>query len=334
MFHSARLKLTAWYLIIIVLISFLFSLVIYKGADRELDRIARRQHLWSQHMPDFFKLGRPDWFEPIDVNEIRRRIIFMLILVNSGILIISGAAGYFLAGRTLDPIKEMVDEQNRFIADASHELRTPLTALKTATEVGLRDNKITQKGLKNLLQDNLESIDSLQSLSDSLLQLAQFEKPNGKTPFSSILLTEVFRLAKKKVEPLARAKKIIINIPLVKYQIEGDKNSLVNLIKIILDNAIKYSPTGSRVEMSAKISDSSVIIQIKDQGIGIEKRDLLHIFDRFYRADKSRSNSDGYGLGLSIAKKIAEMHQGSITLTTSVVGQGTTVSIQLPLKHI
>ena len=294
MFKSARLKLTAWYLLIIMFISTLFSLVIYQGAERELDRIARRQHMWGERMPEFFRpTDRPEWFEPIPVEEIRTRIILMFILVNSGILVISGLAGYFLAGRTLKPISEMVDEQNRFIADASHEFRTPLTALKTATEVNLRDKRITLRKLKELLKENLTGIDNLQLLSDSLLQLAQFEKPNSNLVFSHVLLSQVFLEAKKKVALLAKVKNIPIKISATNYQVKGEKNSLVDLVKILLDNAIKYSPYGKSVEVSARELDSMVIIQIKDQGIGIDSRDIPHIFERFYRADQSKWKTAG-----------------------------------------
>ena len=143
MFHSARLKLTAWYLIIIMAISISFSAFIYFGASNEYDRVIRIEQYRIQHpAPQGGIIQRP--FEAINPlplspqvdNELvewaRLRVLEALFGINVIILLLSALAGYFLAGRTLRPIKDMLDEQNRFITDASHELNTPLTSLKTS----------------------------------------------------------------------------------------------------------------------------------------------------------------------------------------------------------
>src|SRR3989304_6174610 len=132
MFKSARLKLTAWYLAIIMLISVLFSLVIYQGATLELRRMERIQHFRQESSESFRRFSMPAFvLAPEVVEETKQRIRLALVTINLMILAASGAVGYFLAGRTLKPIQEMVDEQNRFITDASHELRTPLTSLRS-----------------------------------------------------------------------------------------------------------------------------------------------------------------------------------------------------------
>src|SRR5260370_24376310 len=126
MFQSARLKLTAWYLVLIMAISILFSLVLYRGITQEVDRSLRIQQfrIYQAEHPDALFLAPPPPTDPQVFEEASDRIKLILILINLGIFIVAGGAGYFLAGRTLKPIKEMVDEQNRFITDASHELRT------------------------------------------------------------------------------------------------------------------------------------------------------------------------------------------------------------------
>src|SRR3989344_3853916 len=129
MFKSARLTLTAWYLAIIMVISIAFSLMIYRVLLIEVIRFERAQRVRIERRMQFFNSPIPVSLELIE--EIKQRLIFRLFMVNIGIMVISGGLGYFLAGRTLKPIKEMVDEQNRFISDASHELRTPLTSLKS-----------------------------------------------------------------------------------------------------------------------------------------------------------------------------------------------------------
>ncbi len=292
MFNSARLKLTAWYLLVIMAVSFAFSGMIFQIQVAEWQRIERRFH-----------------FEV--VSEATERLTIFLIIINGGILITAGGLGYVLAGRTLKPIKEMVDDQNRFIGDASHELRTPLTAIKSALEVNLTDKK--------LLKDCLEQVDKLQSLTEGLLQLS---KDNPK--FESVKLAMVIEDAIKVVGPKAKPKNITIKSIGVSSSVKGDKNSLTDLVTILLDNAVKYSPKKSTVTVETDKSGFS----ISDQGIGIEQKDLPHIFDRFYRADSARTKSDGggYGLGLSIAKKIVDANHGSIKVE-SKLDSGTTFSV-------
>src|SRR5579871_1666254 len=130
MFESARIKLTAWYLLIIMLISIFFSLAFYNAATREIRRVIRVQEFRSANT-----LLLPIPAQRIkDVEESEERLRLILFLINGGIFFLAGGAGYFLAGRTLRPIKIMVDDQNRFITDASHELRTPLTSLRSEIE--------------------------------------------------------------------------------------------------------------------------------------------------------------------------------------------------------
>ncbi len=334
MFHSARLKLTAWYLLIIMLVSISFSLVIYNMLHLEVQRFEMAQRFRIERR--FIDRGAPPppvSFRDTDlVKETEQRIALMLVVVNAGILVISGVFGYFLAGRTLKPIMEMVDEQNRFISDASHELRTPLTALKSSMEVHLRDKKLALSDAKNLIAGSIVEVDKLQVLSDSLLQLAQYQKSNHQTKFEKLDVAEAVNEAVKKITPLARKKDIVIAGDITKGEIEGNRYSLEELVVILLDNAIKYSPEKAKVTISAGRSDGNILISIRDKGPGIDKKDLPHIFDRFYRADSTRSKEkvSGYGLGLSIAKQIVEMHRGSISVE-SEAKKGTTFTVKLPV---
>lgn len=334
MFQSARLKLTAWYVLIIMLISIGFSGAVYRSMTFELERAARMP---PPPPPPFSDIHHPapppPRIDPVVIEETKKRILFALFVINLLILGSAGGGGYFLAGRTLKPIKEMVDEQNRFITDASHELRTPLTALKTSTEVALRDINLTPEEAKELLRDNLEEINNLQALSDSLLHLAQFERVDSSFHFSQISLNEAILKAKGEVKMLAKKKGITIKIPDTDYTLEADKNSIVELLVILLDNAIKYSPNNSEITILSGKIDPFIVIDVKDQGIGVDRSEIPRIFDRFYRAVKSRSKSmaSGYGLGLSIAKKIVDAHNGSITVE-SAPGKGTTFTIRIPAR--
>lgn len=346
MFHSARVKLTAWYLLIIMFISASFSVAIYKVLASELDRVERIQRLrmersFSERVRILPLPGtgveptRPFFLDPDLVAETKSRLIFILILTNTAILGGSFAAGYFLAGRTLMPIKQMVDEQNRFVADASHELRTPLTSLKTEIEVNLRDKGLVLEDAKKLLESNLEEINNLQVLSDDLIRLARYESGENGLTIEEVNLFSVTDEAVKKVANLARNKKITIENKVADHTIFGSKSALTELFVILLDNAIKYSLPKTTVILDSEKTDGHIFVRVIDQGVGISQEDVPHLFDRFYRVDESRSKSaaPGYGLGLSIAKQIIERHKGTVRVQ-SKLNEGTTFTVQLPIKHL
>jgi len=333
MFHSARLKLTVWYLLIIMFISLAFSATIYRILTNEVERFAGMQrHRIENRLQNLNLPPPPIISDPDLIIEVRQRVLLMLAEINFFIFVVSGALGYFLAGQTLRPIAQMVDEQNRFISDASHELRTPLTALKTSMEVNLRDKELTLDQAKKIIRGSIDQVNKLSSLSNSLLELAQYQVNNHKF-FKAIFLKKIVDEVVKKLTPLAEKKQIVIKRKIIEAKINANQESLSNLFTILLDNAIKYSPANSQITVSSKRVDKSIFISIKDQGMGIDKKDLPHIFDRFYRADSARSKADrgGYGLGLSIAKKIVEIHQGAITVD-SQINKGTVFTIKFPFS--
>ena len=342
MFHNARLKLTAWYLLIIMLISISFSAFIYFGATNEYDRIIRIEQYRVIHpmQPGIFLQRPPSQAELFSIspgqdNELvewaKLRVLEALFGINVIILFLSALAGYFLAGRTLRPIKNMLDEQNRFITDASHELNTPLTALKTSLEVNLRNKQLDLRKAKEVLQSNLEDVNSLQSLSEELMGVVMYQKPNGNFKISKVSLSNVLKTAIEKVQSLADKKKIVIKVDAPKTFMMGDEKSLTELFVILLDNAIKYSANKTSISLSVKKEDSVINVAVKDNGAGIKKEDLPNIFDRFYRADRSRTKQrvGGYGLGLSIAKRIVTLHNGSIRVE-SEIAKGSTFVVTFP----
>lgn len=309
-----------------MLISIAFSVAIYKVLVAEFDRVERIQRL-RRELQIPFESRRPV-IDPEVLQEAENRLRSVLVLINLAIFGGAGIAGYFLAGRTLKPIKEMVDEQSRFITDASHELRTPLTSLKSEIEVNLRDEDFNLENAKKLLQSNLEEVNNLQYLSDNLIRLTQYQK--GEIRLEKISLQEVSEEAKRKLAHLAKRKNIAVKNQIKDSEILGDRMSLTELFVIFLDNAIKYSPKGKTVTLSSEKIEGSIEIEIKDQGVGIDEEDIPNLFNRFFRADKSRHKLEpgGYGLGLSIAKQIIDKHQGSIEVD-SKLGKGTVFTIKL-----
>jgi len=330
-----------------MLVSGFFSLIVYRGFTKELGRGFRFQALHTaperrvvvQERNGFFRILPfmiyPDEIAPEEFVEIinlaKRRFALQLLIINGGILFLAGTAGYFLAGKTLQPIEVMVDEQKRFVADASHELRTPLTSIKTEVEVALRDKKLKLVDAKELLKSNLTEIDKMKYFSDNLLALSRYEASGRDLSMEDVDLAEAVRQAIERNAPQAREKKISIKEDLSAVTVKGNPQSLVELISILINNAIKYSPEGKEVRVSVRIKGKKAVIEVRDQGIGISEKEIPHIFDRFYRADSSRNKTivDGYGLGLSIAKSIVDAHKGEIKVE-SEVGKGSRFIVVLP----
>jgi len=334
MFKQARLKLTGWYLLIIMVISFSFSALIYQISSLEIRHFAESQRSRIERK---FNSSCPDVPPPpilVDsdlIIESQHRLLTNLGIINGFILLISGSLSYFLAGRTLRPIQKMTEEQKQFISDASHELRTPITALKAMLEVSLRDPKLSLDESKKVLTDAIYSTNQLKTLSDSLLELNHFNNNKFALNLSSVSIKNLMSESVKKIKPKADKKQITIKLNPIKGQINVDVQKIEELFLILLDNAIKYSSKSSQIKFITLKTRKNIIFKIIDQGIGISQKDLPHIFDRFYRADNARTKNgtSGYGLGLSIAKKIVESHSGKLEVN-SKVNSGTTFAIYLP----
>ena len=334
MFKTARLKLTIWYLVFIMTISLFFSLIIYTNVSGQIARFIdmhnNRLRLFEQRSALELPPPRPGNLPTIGIQDLqtqRRQLFFTLFFLNISILIIAGGAGYILAGRTLAPIKVSLDKQAQFVGDASHELRTPLSVLQSDLESYLMSPKITDRQARWLIKSNLEEVDRLKKLTNGLLSLtSQSSFPLRPTSLKPIIFSATRSLAN-----LAKSKKITIKTSLNPVSVLADHHSLIQLFIILLDNAIKYSPRNSTISISTKITNHWIKVSIKDRGVGISPTDLPHIFDRFYRADKSRSKVDGFGLGLSIAQKIVTTHHGSIKVD-SRPDHGSIFIVSLPLS--
>ncbi len=330
LFQSTRVRLTAWYLLIIALINIGFSTILYREVTWELERgfLRAEQHLRMQ--PILYEQVKDLLKE--ELIEAKSIVLLRLLILNGIILGIAGVAGYFLAGKTLRPIEVMIDEQKRFVADASHELRTPLTSIKSEIEVTLRDKKLKLSDAKTQLKSNLQEVDKMKNFTDYLLSLSRYEAYGNDIQMEEVDLTEAARQAVERNMPFAKKEKLKITLATEDVTVKGNAQSLVDLISILINNAIKYSPKGKVVSVFIHKGKRNAHIVVSDQGVGIEEKDIPHIFDRFYRADKSRSKTDvdGFGLGLSIAKSIVDIHKGEIKVE-SKVGLGSTFIVKLPL---
>lgn len=227
-------------------------------------------------------------------------------------------------------------QMRQFTADASHELKTPLTVLKGEMEITLKTEK-TIEGFREAVKSSLEEIDKMSAIVKSLLDLARIDS-RIKLPKDKIRLDEIIKERFDQTMLLAKYKGVEMKI--IKNQtvaIIGDMLRIGQLIFNLIDNAIKYTVKGGKIEISLEQENNWAIITVLDTGLGIAKEDIPYIFDRFYRVDKARTSAlgggeGGVGLGLSICKEIVDAHEGRIEVE-SEVGKGSTFRIYLPVAN-
>jgi len=332
MFEKARIKLTIWYMVTTLLITGGMSAMIYRGMCGILDqRFALMGGRFRERIEAPMVRERLlDEAEKltIDLEEIKRNLLVSLLVLNGSVAVVVTIGGYIFAGEVLDPIKKSHEKEKRFVADASHELRTPLTALITGVEVALRNRKISKKEAVEVLEESLEDLERLKNLSNRLLHLSRTEE-GEKIIKKPVDLGKSLQLVVKRMRPLAEVKGIKIKVENGgKKKIKVDEELLTELWTILLDNAIKYSKKKGQVWLKVLSSKTGVWVEVEDEGRGMKKNEVEHVFERFYRADEARSK-DGFGLGLALAKQIVDRHGGKIEIE-SKFNQGTKVRVFLP----
>lgn len=325
--RSTTGRLALSYLAIIMAMSIGFSIVFYNTSARELGRGAPPTELIRQTF-----INQPEFnvFLEQRAAEGRRSLLTNLALLNLLALGAGAYVSYAMARKTLEPIEQAMESQSRFASDASHELRTPLAAIQAENEVALRKSNLTLSRAKELLQSNLEEAGKLRDLAEGLLQLTRAE--NATVTRTPVQLSDIITAAINRIVQPAQEKEMSVEDSIQDATLHGDKQLLTQAIVILLDNAIKYSPPKTTIRLLTETSGKTVAITVSDEGPGITATDQTYIFERFYRADPSRStqNTPGYGLGLSIAQKIVELHHGEISVT-STIGKGAAFTIKLPV---
>jgi heavy metal sensor kinase len=216
----------------------------------------------------------------------------------------------------------------RFSADAAHELRTPLTIVKGEIEVALRSSQDPAE-IRQALTSCLEEVDRLNALMEDLLLMARMEAKALSTPASLVNLADVVQEAAPALTELAiRAGNRCTVVAPAPLWVLGYESLLFRLVFNLAENAIKYTPRGGTIDVTLEQQSSAAVLQVKDNGPGIAAEAQQHIFDRFYRGDPSREGS-GTGLGLALVRSIAELHDGQISVS-STLGQGSCFRVVLP----
>ncbi len=237
--------------------------------------------------------------------------------------------------RLLDEVAGHVERQQQFVADAAHELRGPLAAMQSSLEVGMSQNR-TADAYRETLADVLEEARHLSKLSNDLLLLAETGDETSVRPREEIDLTAIVRQTIAMFGGVAEERSVGLGLepPAAAVKLYGDASQLRQVFGNLLDNAIRFTPEGGRVTVSVGAGEAGrqAVVTVADTGCGIAPEHLDRVFDRFYKADASRTRSDaarGGGLGLAICRSIVERHGGSIAVA-STPSRGTTFTVRLP----
>jgi len=248
-------------------------------------------------------------------------------------LLLVAGGGYLLVRKSTAPIERSLDQMRRFMADAAHELRTPITILRTRAEVGLAQDREPARD-RAMLEAIARETARLGGLAGDLLTLARAdagERPIGREP---LYLDDAAAGAVDAVRALAQHKTVGVDVgTFEEARIIGDAALVRQLLLIVLDNAIKFTPAGGRVRLDVATVDGRAAVVVTDTGIGIPAAQLPHVFERFYRGDQARREAEGAGLGLAIARWIADAHGARIEIGPAPGGSaGTRVTISFPVS--
>ncbi len=330
MFRSAVIRLTSWYILILMSISLLFSLTIYNVTTAEIrDRLSDLQVKLEQRGLGSVVIPKPNFFTSFEQDQYssaERSIFLTLLYVNLIILSGGGALCHILARRSMASIERAHEAQSRFTSDASHEMRTPLAAMKAELEVALRAKKLTMSEMREILESNLEEVDKLASMSQTLLHLSRLDYVN-----LDIKRIDMHKTTAEIIQKYDKnANRIHIDLPQSPLYIQGNQASIDELITILVDNALKYSTERTKINATLMKKGKNILFVISNEGKNIPADKLPHIFKRFYRVDASR-NTQGTGLGLALAKEIVNLHGGNIT-ASSTPGKRTIFTVSLPAK--
>lgn len=318
MFSVARLRLTAWYLLILTVIVGLLSVGLYRLVHQVQQADLHTQQPHRTHfLADLF------------AHE-TATLAYQIIAVDVALVVLAAFGAYLLAGRTLRPIELMVERQRRFAAAASHELRTPLTALRGNVEVTLLQPRTSQE-YEAALQKTLAATERMSELVRDLTLLARPTADAALIRQKRLDLTQVARAARDEVHSLAIRSGHTLHMELAgPLPVQGDQLKLEQVIVNLLDNAVSYTPRGGTITLRSRRERHRAVLTVQDTGPGIAPEYLQHLFEPFYQVGASGSASGHAGLGLALADWTVRAHHGKLEVR-SELGVGTVFTLTLPL---
>ncbi len=268
-----------------------------------------------------------------DQDRVLDQLVTALLGLSAVSAVFVGAASWWLAGRALRTAQNAWARQQSFISSASHELRTPLTLLRASAEVALRELPPGGGDARTLLGDVLDETDHMARLVDDLLVLSRLDAGRLTLERKAVKLDGLLADVERQVGRLAETARITLSSTAEAGTVLGDVTRLRQVLLILLDNALRYTPAGGSIRLEGRRMGRRYQIVVSDTGSGIAPDHLPHVFERFYRADSARTaqpNHNNVGLGLSIARGLVQAHAGQIEIASSP-GHGTRITLTLPL---
>lgn len=328
LFESARLKLTFFYFAILVVFCLVLTFGVRIITNYELSRGGDAErgivHQLFEHYYDenndpsaMTNPGDPGDQYFVDTQQAqdaqtRDNLNRDFLLFDIALLALGAVLSYWYAGRTLRPIEEVHEQQKRFTSDASHELRTPLASMRLENEVFLRQKAFTERDAREQLASNLEEVERLEKLATNLLALSRYEEAAGLS-HAPVVVSEIVDEAVARIAHTNDAKHVRFLQQVTPARVDVNRESMVEVIAILLDNAVKYGPKDGKVEIVGMFKDEVYALIIRDHGPGIPEHDLPHIFERMYRGDRARSSKVvGHGIGLNLAQQITRANDVSL----------------------
>jgi signal transduction histidine kinase len=277
------------------------------------------------NVPVVIQVGR----QLSDQDRVLDQYLTGLLILGSIASLLLAFVSWWLAGRSLSPAQKAFDQQQNFVSNASHELRTPLTLMRATAEIGLRAHPPKEQG--QVLQDIINETDYMNHLVDDLLLLSRLDAHRLQLARDIIPVSDLVSETIRQMEKLGQDKSITLSMDTAQGNIIGDRARIRQVLLILLDNALRFTPTNGTIHISAQPSGKFIEVVVADSGPGIPPEHLPHLFERFYQVRTNATNdSRSNGLGLSIAKGLIEAQRGTIHIK-STAGKGTQVHILLPI---
>jgi len=274
--------------------------------------------------PAVLQVGR----QLTDQDRVLNQYLTGLVILGSIASLMFALISWWLAGRSLSPAQKAFDQQQSFVSNASHELRTPLTLMRATADFGLRTHPSQEQG--QVLQDIIDETDYMNHLVDDLLLLSRLDAQRLQLAREVIPVAELVTETVRQMEKLGQEKGITLTADAAAGNIIGDRARVRQVLLILLDNALRFTPPNGTIRLSAKPAGKSIEMVVSDNGPGIPPEHLPHLFERFYQVRTNATNdSRSNGLGLSIAKALIEAQNGTIRIE-SMSGKGTHVHLSLP----
>jgi len=315
MFARARRRLAIRFLLLFVVVLVLFSAI-----------FAVVLALALQPAFDIAPEVSNDEAARLAYDRTLQAIVIALLLADALVLVVVGGAGYYLADRTLRPIRDAHDRQRRFVADASHEMRTPIAAIRSTAEAALMSP--STEATATALERIVESTERMTRLTRDLLVLATSERGFLEHAREALDLSVVTAEAAANVRAGMGPLDALIDLSLTNdLLVRGDYDELGRIVANLIDNGLRYGDGSVRVRTLER--DGRAVVEVIDRGPGIAAADLERVFEPFYRVRSDASAPSGSGLGLAIAAELARQHAGRLTIE-SQPGRGAIFRLELP----